>query len=175
MKPVNEIIYDLKISPYLVFLCGFVPLSAALIAQYVFELHPCPLCIYQRYPFEALIFLSVLSMFIKFRKFRLSVIFLSILAMLINTGISFYHFGVENKWWEFGDCASTLDTSSIEALKASLFSAPNVRCDEVQFRFIGLSMAGWNVIYCFFTAIFFLNFFSPKHLISSGNNQNSAL
>lgn len=107
--------------------------------------------------------IAFLAMLIKNRKFKLSVIFLGILALLTNSGIGFYHFGVEQQWWSFGDCTADLDMSSVEALKASLFNAPTVRCDEVQFQFLNISMAGWNVIFCFFAAIFFLNFFKEEH------------
>ncbi len=160
----KQVIYNVNYAPYFLFLAGFIPLSLALISQHFFGMQPCPLCIYQRYPFIVVIFFSVLALFIKNRKLRLSVVFISILAFLINTGISFYHFGVEQDWWDFGDCTANLDASSIEALRASIFNAPNVRCDEVQFELFGLSMAGWNIFYSFFSAIFFLHYFNLKYL-----------
>lgn len=162
MKSFKEIIYGLEYSPCFLFLCGAIPLSAAYISQYFYEMHPCHLCIYQRYPFALLMIFGVLAMFIKNGKFRLSMIFLGILTLLTNSGIAFFHYGVEQDWWSLGDCSADLDTSSIEALKASLFNAPVVRCDEVQFSLFGISMAGWNVIYCFFAAVFFLNYFKSE-------------
>ncbi len=165
MKTAKEIIYNLSYSPYFLFLCGAVPLAAAYISQYFYELHPCPLCMYQRYPFALLMVLGFLAMFIKNRKFRLSAIFLGILTLLVNCGIGFFHVGVEQKWWSSGDCSADLDMTSIESLKASLFNAPIVRCDEIQFQFLNISMAGWNVIYCFCAAIFFLRYFNDKYFL----------
>jgi disulfide bond formation protein DsbB len=35
---------------------------------------------------------------------------------------------------------------STSDLLKQISSAPLVRCDEVQFRFLGISMAGWNAV-----------------------------
>ena len=43
-------------------------------------------------------------------------------------------------------CGGGPTPNSIEALRAQLLTAPVARCDEVSFRFLGLSMAGWNGI-----------------------------
>jgi disulfide bond formation protein DsbB len=42
----------------------------------------------------------------------------------------------------------------LEELRAQLMTAPVVRCDEAAFRFLGLSMAGWNVIWAGLLAVF---------------------
>jgi len=79
------------------------------------------------------------------------------LSYFINAGIAFYHVGVESHWWKFGDCSGNFDLSNFENFKNSVMNAPNVRCDDVQFRFLGISMAGWNIFYCLFFAIYITN------------------
>ncbi len=67
----------------------------------------------------------------------------------ISGAIGVYHAGVEAKIFEgFTQCtalATTKGASTAELLK-EITHAPLVRCDEVQFRFLGISMAGWNAI-----------------------------
>lgn len=137
-------------------IAGFLPIIFALISQYGFGLYPCELCIYQRIPFIIVGSIGTLSLIQKNNiKILKIVLILSILAFIVNSGIALFHVGVEEKWWVYGECSASLDMSSIESLKKALFEAPSVRCDEVQFRFIGISMAGWNVIYSIIAAIFF--------------------
>lgn len=91
---------------------------------------------------------------------------ITIHAFLINSGIAFYHVGVEKNWWVHGDCAGNFDMTSVETLKASLFAAPAVKCADIQFEFLGVSMAGWNFVYCLtmgFASIFiFIKYFKHK-------------
>jgi disulfide bond formation protein DsbB len=73
---------------------------------------------------------------------------LAALAIALSGGIAVYHAGVEAKIFEgFTTCTAlpTKGLSTAELLK-TLTHAPLVRCDEVQFRFLGISMAGWNAI-----------------------------
>lgn len=152
-----------------VFLSGFFPLASALISQYGFGLHPCELCIYQRIPFVVLMIFGISIFFVRNNNVVTNtLIILSIFALLANSVIAFYHIGVEQNWWSFGDCSGQFDTSSFEAFKNSVLNAPNVRCDEVQFSFLGISMAGWNFIYCLVVAIFF----AFTYMIKEESNNN---
>jgi len=58
-----------------------------------------------------------------------------------------YHAGVEAKIFEgFTQCTALAKGASTADLLKQITHAPLVRCDEVQFRFLGISMAGWNAI-----------------------------
>ena len=73
---------------------------------------------------------------------------LAALAIAVSGAIGVYHAGVEAKIFEgFTQCTATVQAglSNAELLK-QITHAPIVRCDEVQFRFLGISMAGWNAI-----------------------------
>ena len=70
------------------------------------------------------------------------------LIFLANAGLAIYHVGVEQHWWA-GPTACTGSLSGpvdVNDLMKSLNATRVVRCDEVQLRILGLSLAGWNAI-----------------------------
>jgi len=108
---------------------------------------PCELCILQRWPHVAAAAIGLL-IWLTGRVRGLAI--LGMAAAGIATGLALYHSGVELGWWEgpshcsggVGDFARL----STQDLMAKLQSAPVVRCDEVAWRFLGLSMAAWNAV-----------------------------
>lgn len=122
-------------------------LSGALIGQYGFDLHPCELCLYQRIPFILNIVLALLGYFWVSKK--KPIIAVSGILFLINSGIAFFHSGVERKWWAGLTGCSTPDmTGSIEDLLKRIQETSVVRCDEIPWSLFGLSMANYNVVFC---------------------------
>ena len=122
-------------------------LASVYIGQFFFGLHPCHLCMYQRYPFFVIIGLSLISLTAP--KYARAIIALSGLAFLINAGIAFYHSGVERKWWAGLEGCSTPDMSgSIDELMKRIENAATVSCNDIAFKFLGLSLANYNVILC---------------------------
>ena len=68
-------------------------------------------------------------------------------AIAVSGTIGVYHAGVEARVFEgFTQCTATATGGSNAELLQQIIHAPVVRCDEVQFRFLGISMAGWNAI-----------------------------
>ena len=62
---------------------------------------------------------------------------------LISAVTSFYHYGIENKFWlGFTNCTSKLNFKE-NALDQILTTSP-IRCDEPQFKIFEISLAGWN-------------------------------
>ncbi len=122
-------------------------LIGAFTAQYGFNLRPCELCLYQRVPFALTIFLGLLAAF--WPKGRLPLIAVSGLAYTVNSAIAFFHSGVERKWWVGLTGCTTPDMSgSIEDLMKRIQETDVVRCDEIPWSFLGLSMANYNVAFC---------------------------
>lgn len=122
-------------------------LLGALAFQYVGGLAPCALCLDQRYAHGAAIALGGLGLLVRGRTGWLLVGFAG-LAMLVSAGIAGFHVGVEQKWWEgptgcAGGSLAGLDPA--EAMRR-LMETPVVRCDEVAWSFVGISMAGWNMV-----------------------------
>src|SRR6185437_3302812 len=70
------------------------------------------------------------------------------LAALANAGLGSYHAGVEWGLWKGPtDCTGPiLDLGKAGNLLDRLDTVKVVRCDEVQWRFLGLSLAGYNVL-----------------------------
>jgi disulfide bond formation protein DsbB len=72
---------------------------------------------------------------------------LAALAIAVSGAIGVYHAGVEAKIFAgFTQCTALARGASTAELLKQITHAPLVRCDEVQWRFLGISMAGWNAI-----------------------------
>ena len=131
-----------------VFALGF-----AFFAQYHDGYHPCELCLVQRWIYGAAI-VAVFPAHARIVRVQSFVNVASVILCLIlalEVGVAAYHFGIEQKWWEgFMACSSGLESGlSMEQLRAQVNAAPVTRCDQATWYFLGLSMAGWNVIYSF--------------------------
>jgi disulfide bond formation protein DsbB len=127
-------------------------LAGAWFFQLVLDIRPCPLCLEQRYayylavPFGALVALAAI------RGAPRALIYagLAILALvaLYNAGLGAYHAGVEWGFWPGPtECTGpVLDLGKAGSLFDNLDKVKVIRCDEVQWRFLGLSLAGYNVL-----------------------------
>ena len=128
-----------------------VPLAlvgAAIGSQYFASLYPCEMCYWQRYAHFAAIPLALLAFTApapapRARAFTL----LAALAIAVSGAIGVYHAGVELGVFEgFTTCTTTAKALSTEELLKQLMKVPLIRCDQVQWAFLGISMAGWNAI-----------------------------
>jgi len=135
-------------APILIVAASVATLGAALVSQYFFGLLPCVLCLWQRWPYVATIVLGALAMPLWPRgALGPWLVALAGLAFLIGGGIAVFHVGVEQHWWQgTAECGGAPSARTVEELRAQLIGRPVVRCDEAQFRFLGVSMAGWNVL-----------------------------
>lgn len=127
-------------------------LGFALIGQYGFNMHPCELCIWQRWPFGIIIVLGVIG----FAVSRVSTVAVGLIGLtyLANAGIAMFHSGVERKWWEGLKGCSTPDLSgSLEDLMKRIQEAAVVRCDDIGPSLWGFSMANYNVAFCLGLAV----------------------
>lgn len=117
-------------------------LLAALALQYLGDQAPCPLCIWQRWPYVGVAALGLIGW-----RWRPRVMLaLAVPALLAGAGLGVYHVGVEQGWWALpAGCAAGGDAQSVADLKRLLAEAPPA-CDQVSFTFLGLSLAGWNVV-----------------------------
>lgn len=123
-------------------------LGGALGSQYLGGLHPCEMCMWQRWPHAVAIVLALLAFSSPAESTpSRALVLLAALAIAVSGCIGVYHAGVEAKIFEgFTQCTATGKGLSPSELLQEISHAPLVRCDEVQFRFLGISMAGWNAI-----------------------------
>jgi disulfide bond formation protein DsbB len=127
-------------------------LAGAWYFQLVLDIRPCPLCLEQRYAYYLAIPLGALTALAATRNVARGVLLAGLvllaLAALGNAGLGAYHAGVE--WHYFKgptDCTGPIgDLGSAGTLLQRLDTVKVIRCDEVQWRFLGLSLAGYNVL-----------------------------
>ncbi|HEY0833490.1 MAG TPA: disulfide bond formation protein B [Azospirillum sp.] len=146
--PHRLVLVDPRLPALLLALASAGVLAAALVFQYGFGYQPCVLCIWQRWPYVAVVvFAAVTLMFPRMRGVGDALLVASGFALLANAGIAAYHVGVEQQWWAgTSGCGAPAAAASIEELRARILAAPVVRCDEVQWSLFGVSMAGYNVV-----------------------------
>ena len=135
----------------LIFLAAALALLGALTAQYGFGLLPCHLCLYQRWPYGAVLILSAVTFFPAMpRRGRVLLLALCALAFFGDAGIALYHTGVEQHWWA-GPMTCTGGApiaGSLDELKDMLAGpVAVVRCDVIAWSLFGISMAGYNIVY----------------------------
>ena len=118
-------------------------LAGAYVAEYGFDLFPCEMCWWQRYPHFAAILLALVSTVARPKPLWIG---LAAAAILASGLIGAFHAGVEYGWWEgITGCASPVDSAGGDPLEA-IMNAPLVRCDEPAWTLAGISLAGFNAI-----------------------------
>jgi len=136
----------------LVTLIAAATIAGAWFFQLVLEILPCPLCLEQRYAYYLAIPLGALTAIAARsgapRPLLLAGLAILALATLANAGLGAYHSGVEWGFWKGPtDCSGpVVNLGSAADLLSKLDTVKVVRCDEVQWRFLGLSLAGYNVL-----------------------------
>src|SRR3954447_4420784 len=127
-------------------------LAGAWFFQLVLDIRPCPLCLEQRYAWYLALPLGALLAFAAARGAPRAVLVAGFailsLAALANAWLAGYHAGVEWGFWPGPtECSGpVLDLGQAGNLLENLDKVKVIRCDEVQWRFLGLSLAGYNVL-----------------------------
>jgi disulfide bond formation protein DsbB len=124
--------------------------AALLIGAWIFQAFgyaPCQMCIWQRYPHGAAVGIGALAVLLPLAILPL----FGALAALTTGGIGIFHTGVERGWWDGPSSCSAGDVGSLSTddLFNQIMAAPLVRCDEVAWEFLTLSMASWNAVISF--------------------------
>jgi disulfide bond formation protein DsbB len=123
-------------------------LAGAFGSQYFGGLYPCEMCWWQRYAHFAALAPAALAFMAPAVSLRSRILtLLAALAIAVSGAIGVYHAGVELKIFEgFTTCTSLASATTTDELFRQIASAPLIRCDQVQWSFLGISMAGWNAI-----------------------------
>ena len=135
-----------------IFVISAATLAGAWYFQLVVGLPPCPLCLEERIAYHIVIPLSLLmaiAALVRAPPKLLMVGFVVIIiAMACNAVLGVYHAGVEWHWWAGPtDCTGPLtDLRAGGSLLNQLQSIHVVRCDEAAWRFLGISLAGYNAL-----------------------------
>ena len=133
-------------------LVALATLAGAWFFQLVLDIRPCPLCLEQRYAYYLALPLAAFVAFFAARgaprQLVMAGFVILLIAALANAWLGGYHAGVEWQFWPGPtDCSGPLvDFGKAGNLLEQLDKVKVVRCDEVQWRFLGLSLAGYNVL-----------------------------
>lgn len=116
----------------------------ALWFQHGAGLAPCEMCYWQRYAHLGVMALALPAVLSGNRW----LVGLALLTMLISAGLAGFHVGVEQKWWPGPTgCSGALPSEgTASAMFDQMLGQPLVRCDAIPWSFLGLSMAGWNMV-----------------------------
>ena len=136
--------------PALIVAVSLGALGTALFAEYVGNLQPCVLCIYQRYAYVAALAAGIGGMAVGGNPVaRRRAVTIAALAFLAGAGVAFFHVGVEHLWWRgTAECQGPgFDpNAAIADLRKQLLQTRPVACDQVQWSLFGISMAGYNML-----------------------------
>lgn len=127
---------------------GVFALAFAYFVEYILGFSPCPLCIYQRFPYLFIIKISFVALIVKqLSKYTLFFIVLNLTGGCILAG---YHSGVERGLFAPSALCSTLihipKHLSINDIKEMFYSQPVALCNKVALKLFGLSMTEWNLL-----------------------------
>jgi disulfide bond formation protein DsbB len=141
-----------RVAALAIALVAAVTLAGAWFFELVLDIRPCPLCLEQRYAYYLALPLALAVAFAATRgaprPALLAGLAIVALAALANAWLGAYHAGVEWKFWQGpNDCSGpVVNLGSAGSLLERLDTVKVIRCDEVQWRFLGLSLAGYNVL-----------------------------
>jgi len=143
--------FNLKVEFYLklIFIISFVAIVTAFFIEYILGYQPCNLCLIERIPYGLSIILIILNFLIK--KNTHFIILLLILVFSFSFIISFYHFGIEQGFFEESAICGVKDTSNLISKENILNQLQNkiVSCRDVTFKIFGFSLTTINIILSF--------------------------
>lgn len=125
-----------------------VPIAGALYSQYALGYPPCPLCLWQRYPYILPFVAGLLALLPRMRQARW-LLLVGIAGWLVTGAIAAFHVGVEHGWWEGAEGCTAAILHGAGDIRERIMAAPLVACNEVSLRFVGFSMANWNMAAAF--------------------------
>ena len=140
---------NFSINTYLkiIFFFIFISILSALFIEYILGHQPCSLCLIQRIPYVLSIILITLNYFLKIdEKFT---IILLILIFSFSFIISFYHFGIEQGFFEESSVCGLKSATEIISKEEILkqLQAKTINCKDVTFRIFGFSLTTINIFF----------------------------
>ena len=113
--------------------------------EYGMGVYACNLCKYQRMPFFLNLIILTFLIFDKIKFFKF--LYILILSISINILISFYHVGIEQKFFsESKVCSIKKNTNNTSDLLKQLENQGMSGCSKVTFRLFGLSLSTLNLL-----------------------------
>tara|TARA_Y100000590_G_C15513256_1_gene936203 strand:- start:200 stop:682 length:483 start_codon:yes stop_codon:yes gene_type:complete len=137
--------------------------SLVLISAFVIEYHlghkPCKLCLYQRIPYFLSMLLIIKILFIK--KYERITLLILFLVFVSSAALAFYHFGIEQGFFNESLACTTEEVSKILSKEELLqqLKLNSISCKNVSLKILGLSLAAINTIFSLILSVIFINLF----------------
>ena len=144
-------------------ICLLIVISLALISVFIIEYvlghEPCKLCVYQRIPYIIAILLIIKILFVK--TYEKIILFLLFIIFLISLFLAFYHFGIEQGFFnESVVCEATnLEKNLTKEDLLKQLKQSNISCKEVNVRILGMSLATINTIFSLVLSVIFFKLY----------------
>lgn len=142
MTNYNKNYTQIMIAIFIIFV-GVAALGIAWFLQHVWNMTPCGLCLFERWPYRILILLGLIGLWVPTRYFTL-ILWGGLVVLLISMGLSFLHIGVEQMWWRspLPECnANLLPVHNLGERLQSLPDLPSKPCDVPSYLFPWLPMS----------------------------------
>ena len=148
------------------FIFSSLMLLSAFYLEYFHGALPCDLCITERWFDGAIIGYSFIIILI-INKALISnklLILIGAILWLSSSLAGLYHFGIEMNFWTGPDaCSSNIDFS--KDTLTYLLNKSHIKCDEIMFEILGLSLAGWNALASLFISLLAIILLFNKRLM----------
>ena len=147
--------FNLKAEFYLkiIFLFSFIALISAFFIEYILGHQPCNLCLIERIPY-GLSIMIIMAIFL-IRKNQKFLVMLLILTFVFSFAISFYHFGIEQGFFQESSVCGvkSLSESITKEDLLKQLSEKTIICKDVTFMIFGLSLTSINILISLFFII----------------------
>jgi len=158
--------HKLKIKNYLklIFLICLISIISAYFIEYVLGFQPCNLCLIQRIPYGLGLILIILNYsLVKNERF---IILMLILIFVFSLIISFYHFGIEQGFFEESTVCGLKNASNLISKDEILeqLQTKTISCKDVTFRIFGFSLTVFNMILSLILVIFLTNLYKKYEI-----------
>jgi disulfide bond formation protein DsbB len=129
--------------------------AATLAGAWIFQgfgIVPCELCLKERFAYYGAVPLAAIVAYAATSARTLGIVPAGFIGLALifaaNAALGIYHSGVEWAIWSGpSDCTGAIDSApKVTDFLKELQHIKVVRCDEVQIRILGLSLANWNVL-----------------------------
>ena len=154
--------FNLKAEFYLkiIFLFSFIALISAFFIEHVLGHQPCNLCLIERIPY-GLSIIIIMAIFLSKKNEKFLVLVL-ILTFIFSLVISFYHYGIEQGFFQESSVCGVRDLTESITKKDLLkqLSEKTISCKDVTFRIFGLSLTSINIVINLLVIITLLKIFT---------------
>jgi len=137
--------YIIRYWAVIIFILSLFAISSALIAEYIYHILPCQMCLNQRYPYYFIISIYIIFYFFN-KTSNIWFYVLAEIAMLYGLFYSVWHVGIEqNLLIGLSSCSGKLkEVDTVGDLKEQILNQEIINCNEISWSFFGLSAATLN-------------------------------